>query len=101
MIVNPGQFQTLIIDKRKQYRTNEIFKTGFKEIKAASQVKLLGIEVGNKLNFEQHINRIGGKLAANKLNAIISSKRFLGFQESKVLASSFVLLNVCKFQVSY
>ena len=82
MIINPGQFQTLIIDKRKQYRTNEIFKTGFKEIKAASQVKLLGIEVGNKLNFEQHINRIG-KLAANKLNAIISSKRFLDFQESK------------------
>ena len=63
-------------------------------------MKLLGIEVGNKLNFEKHINRIG-KLAANKLNAIISSKRFLGFQESKVLARSFVLLNVCKFQVSY
>ena len=31
---------------------------GSKEIKAASQVKLLGVEMDNKLNFEHHINCI-------------------------------------------
>ena len=36
MTVNPGRFQAIIIDKRKQDRTNEIFKIGSKEIKAAS-----------------------------------------------------------------
>ena len=36
MILNPGKFHTIIIDKRKQYHTNEIFKIGSKEIKFAS-----------------------------------------------------------------
>ena len=58
MSVNPGKFQAIIIDKRKQDHTNEVFKIGSKEIKVASQVKLLGVEIDNKLNFEQHINRI-------------------------------------------
>ena len=41
VIVNPGKFQAIIIDKRKQDHTNEIFKIGSKEIKVAPQVKLL------------------------------------------------------------
>ena len=49
MIVNPGKFQAIIIDERKQDHTNEILKL---EIKVASQVKLLGVEIDNKLNFE-------------------------------------------------
>ena len=56
--MNPGKFQAIIIDKRKQDHANEIFKIGLKEIKVASQVKLLGVLIDNKLNFEQHINRI-------------------------------------------
>ena len=36
MIVNPGKFQAIIIDKRKQDHTNEIFKIGSKEIKVPS-----------------------------------------------------------------
>ena len=78
MIVNPGKFQTIIIDKRKQDHTNEIFKIGSKEIRIAFQVKLLGVEIDNKLNFEQHINRIC-KSAANQLNALIRLKRFIYF----------------------
>ena len=45
-------------------------KIGSKEIKVASQVKLLGVEIDKKLNFEQHINCIC-KSAANQLNALI------------------------------
>ena len=65
MIVNPGKIQAIIIDKRKQ-----------DQIKVASQVKLLGVEI--KLNLEQHINRIC-KSAANPLNALIRLKRLYGF----------------------
>ena len=90
MIVNPGKLQPIIIDKRKQDHTNEIFKIGSKEIKVTSQVKLLGVEIDNKLNFEQHINRIC-KSAANQLNAVIRLKRFSGFPERKALVNSFVL----------
>ena len=92
MIVNPGKFQAIIIDKRKQDHTNEIFKIGSKEIKVASQVKLTGVEIDNKPNVEQRINRIC-KSAANQLNTLIRLKRFLSFQERKALINSFVLSN--------
>ena len=87
MIVNPRKFQAIIIDKRKQDHTNEIFK-----IQVATQVRLRRVEIDNKLNFEQHINRIC-KSAANQLNALIRLKRFLGFQERIALVNNFVLSN--------
>ena len=68
MIVNPGKFQAIITDNRKQDHTNKIFKIGSKEIKVGSQIKILGVEIDNKLTFKQHINRIC-KSAANQLNA--------------------------------
>ena len=97
MIVKPRKFQVIIIDKRKEDHTNKIFKIGSMEIKVASQVKLLGVEI-NMLNFKQHINHIC-KSAANNLNALIRLKRFLAFQERNVLVNSFVLSNVnyCTF----
>ena len=91
MIVNLEKFQAIIIDKRKQDHANEIFKIGSKEVKVASQVKLLGVEIDNKLNFEQ-INRIC-KSASNQLNALTRLKQVLGFQERKALVNSFVLSN--------
>ena len=64
MIVNPGTFQAI---KRKQDdHTNKIFQ----EIEVVSQVKLFGKNIDNRLNFEQHINRIC-KSAANQLHALI------------------------------
>ena len=84
--------QAIFIDKRKQNHTNEIFKSGYKIIKVASKVKLLGVEIDNKLNFKQHINCICNS-AANQLNARIRLKRFLGFQGRKALVNSFVLSN--------
>ena len=89
MIVNLGKIQVIIIDKRKQYHKNKIFKIGSMEIKVASQVKLLEVEI-NKLNLKQHINRIC-KSAANQLNGLIRLKKFLAFQERNVLVYSFVL----------
>ena len=62
------------------------------KLKMKSQVKLLWVEIDNKLNFEQHINHIC-KSAANQLNALIRLKRYLGFQERKALVNSFVLSN--------
>ena len=105
MIVNPEKFQSIIIDKRKPDHANEILKISFKEIKIASQLKFLGVEIDDQLKFEQHINCIC-KSAANQLNALMKLKRLLGFQERKVLLNSFVLsllhscMDVCSFKVS-
>ena len=97
MIVNLGKIQVIIIDKRKQDHQNKIFNIGSMEIKVASQVELLEVEI-NKLNLKQHINRIC-KSAANQLNGLIRLKKFLAFQERNVLVYSFVLwnFNYCTF----
>ena len=93
MIVNPGKFQAIIIDKHKENHTNQIKNIYQKEIKAVSKVKLLGIETGDKLNFNHHINNIC-KSASNQLNALIRLKHLLGFEERKVLINTFVISNL-------
>ena len=77
LLLNPGKFQAIIIDKRKQDHAYEIFKICSKEIKVTSQVKFLGVEINNKLI----------RLSLLRL------KWVLFFQERKVLVISFVLSN--------
>ena len=77
LLLNPGKFQAIIIDKRKQDHAYEIFKICSKEIKVTSQVKFLGVEINNKLI----------RLSLLRL------KWVLVFQERKVLVISFVLSN--------
>ena len=79
MIVNPSKFQAIILDNQK-------------EIKVVAKVKLLGIEIDDKLNFNHHINNIC-KSASNQLNALIRLKHLLGFKERKVLVNTFVMSN--------
>ena len=92
MIVNPGKFQAIIFDKHKGNHTIRTVNINQKEIKAVVKVKLLGIEIDGKLNFNHHINNIC-KSASNQLNALIRLKHLLGFKEKKVLVNAFVMSN--------
>ena len=96
MILNPGKFQAIIIDKYKGNHTNQIISIDQKEIKTLSKVKLLGIEIDEKINFNHHINKIC-KTASNQLNALIRLEHLLGFEERKVLLNTFVMskFNYC------
>ena len=55
-------------------------------------VKLLGIYLDYKLNFEQHISEIFRK-AASQLNVLKRLKRFIAFNEKKILIQSFIFSN--------
>ena len=92
MMVNPGKFQAIIIDKKKKCHTNETLKIGDKIIKASSSVKLLGVQIDDQLNFNLHISNIC-RSAANQLNALIRLKRFLDFEEKKTLINSYFYSN--------
>ena len=61
-------------------------------------VKLLGVYNDDKLNFNEHINKIC-KSAGNQLNALIRLKSFLGLKEKEVLVNSFIYsnFNYCPF----
>ena len=96
MIVNPGKFQSIIIDKKKQDHTKETFVIGDKVIEASPSVKLLGVLIDDKLNFNLHITNIC-RSAANQLNALIRLKQFLSFEAKKVLVNSYFysIFNYC------
>ena len=57
-----------------------------------SSVKLLGIEIDNKLNFEKHISSICRK-ASNQLNEICRLETFMGHTEKEAIINTFVHSN--------
>ena len=104
MIVNPGKFQSIIINKKKQDHTHtkETFEICDKVVEASPSVKLLVVQIDDKLNFNPHITNIC-RSAANQLNALIRFKQFLSFEAKKVLVNSYFYSNfnycplVCMF----
>ena len=69
MIVNPDKFQVILFNKRSSDNTNIEGKTAKEKIKSASSIKPLRVHIGDKLNFNHHINRLG-KAAGNQPNAV-------------------------------
>ena len=51
-------------------------------INSENCVKLLGIEIDNKLSFEKHISTLVKK-ASNQVNAISRIRKLMGFKEKK------------------
>ena len=93
MIVNPDKFQAILLDKRNSdLHLNENIKIDKENIKFVSNVKMLGVHIDSKLNFNLHIGIIC-KSASNQLNALVRLKRCLGHEESIVLGNSFVYSN--------
>ena len=58
MIVNPDNVQVIMIDKKKGDQTNENVVIDNKQIKTLPSIELLGIQLGDKLNFSPHISNI-------------------------------------------
>ena len=62
------------------------------KINSENCVKLFGIEIDNKLCFEQHISTLCKK-ASNQFNAIGRIQKCMGFKEKEILLNSFVYSN--------
>ena len=88
MMVNLGKYRGIVIDKKKQNHTAEYISIDQKNIKTSSSVKLLGVHIDDKLNFNLHITKIC-RSAANQLHALIRLRMFLHFEEKKTLINSY------------
>ena len=88
MSANPTKFQGIIINKCGRFSDLHKLRIDGKE----KLVKLLGIDIDNKLNFETHIGKLCNK-AAGQLNAIGRINRFIDCEETKILTQSFVHSN--------
>ena len=72
MMANPDKFQFIIIGNKGSH----ILQVGDITTKSVSSVTLLGITIGSKLSFKEHINDIIKK-AYYKLYALKRLRRFL------------------------
>ena len=74
MIVNLDKFQVIFLDKRRYDNTNIEVEIRNEKISSTSSVKLLGAHIDDRLNFNEHVNKIC-KSAGNQLNALIRLNR--------------------------
>ena len=91
MIANPGRFQAIILGKSKK-TTHTTFIINGKEIESKENVKLLGINIDNKLNFDDHVSKLCSR-ASGQLNTLFRFNNYLT-PETKILAiNSFIVSN--------
>ena len=92
MVVSPDKFQAIILDKRKRDHADESITFDNQQIEVVSSVKLLGLQLDDKLSFNLHISNIC-KSAAIELNALIKLKKFMNFEQKKILSNSSFMAN--------
>ena len=92
MIVNPEKFQAVKIDRKNQNNNPQKLTIDEKVINYSENVTLLGLEVDNNLNFDEHISKIFDK-SARQLNAICKIGHLIGSEERKILINSFIYAN--------
>ena len=81
----------MIVGRHKQKEKINLNINGA-EIKCQNSVTLLGVEIDNELNFNNHISNICKK-AGNKINAISRIQNFLDQKEKEALVNTFVYSN--------
>ena len=92
MVVSPDKFQGIILDKWKRDHADESITVDNQQIEVVSSVKLLGLQLDDKLSFNLHISNIC-KSAAIELNALIKLKKFMNFEQKKILSNSSFMAN--------
>ena len=85
--------QGVTINKKKQNHTAEYISINQKNIKTSLSVKLLGVHIDDKLNFNLYITKIC-RSAANQLHILIRHWMFLNFEEKKTLINSYFYSNL-------
>ena len=86
MIVNPEKFQAMLLEKRNE-NNQSCLKINNQTIKTTNCVKLLGINIDSKLNFDSHISDLC------KLNALNRLRVYIGNKEMEILINSFIYSN--------
>ena len=96
IIVNPDKFQAIVVKRNNKMKDSYSLNMNQEVINSENNVKLLGVEIDNKLSFEKHISTLVKK-ASNQLNAISRIQKFMGFEEKEILLNSFVYSNLNYF----
>ena len=91
MQANPSKFQALLLGTNVS-SVNTSFNIKGSKIAPSNSVKLLGIEIDNKLNFSCHISKICKK-AGQQLGALARLSKVLDQDTKMTIFNSFILSN--------
>ena len=83
---NPDKFHLLLSDTNQEYSVN----IQNLDIRNAPSIKLLGIEIDNKLTFDEHVSNICTK-ATQKLHALCRVSNFMTLKQRQIIMKAFVL----------
>ena len=91
MCANPAKFQMIFLG----LKINNLLclNTDGQKIKQSEHVKLLGVQIDNKLNFNVHIKELCKKMN-QKLCAFSRIRPFLNREKAKILLTSIVMSNL-------
>ena len=92
MITNPEKFHAILLRKNQTSSRGEKINIDGEIINPEETIKLLGITLDYKLDFDPHISYIYKK-AATQLNVLQRLKLFIGVKEKKALVQSFIFSN--------
>ena len=93
-------FIQLSYKKNRIETTGNILNINQEQIESEPWVKLLGVKIDNKLNFDLHINDLC-KTSSSQLNAIIRLSPFLNFHAKQILIQSFIYANFNYCQLTW
>ena len=92
MIVNSDKFQAMFLEKRNENSNFCNLQIDNNEIETTNSVKLLGITIDSKLNFDSHISDLCNK-ASMQLNALNRLRKYIGEKQMETLLNSFIYSN--------
>ena len=75
MIANPSKFHALLIKKDQTKTSGEKLSIQAKTIESEDSVKLLGVQLDYKLNFDPHISELCRKAAAQLISILYWFRR--------------------------
>ena len=90
MMPNQGKCHLMIADiDHKYYESKSFVYLEDAFLESEDIVKLLGIHIDKKLNFEHHVNNILKK-ANNKLHALMRVRKYLSWEKLRLLLKCFI-----------
>ena len=91
MKANPDKFQAVAVGERT-HGERPTFRIGEAEIECDETVKLLGVDIDFRLNFDIQISNICRK-ASQQINVLKRIGKFLNFESRKTIYHAFIMSN--------
>ena len=92
MIVTSDKFQAMFLETTNENSNFCNLQIDNNEIETTNSVKLLGITIDSKLNFDSHISDLCNK-ASMQLNALNRLRKYIGEKQMEILLNSFIYSN--------